>query len=232
MTVNSLQNPWHAIDPSNPPYVLASDEPHIRAFNTTVGDDSDYALDLTLLPDPWVGRLEAAVVLLNLNPGLSPGDAAAHKLPKLRRAIVANLRQEPSRFPLFYLDPDLADAPGARWWRQSLRPLIERFGADQVASHVVCLEFHAYHSDAYKPLPVTLPSQWFVFGKLRAAIHRGATVVVMRGQAAWQKAVPELLSHPQVFSTRNPRVSVVSPRNCPDGWEQIVITIEAATNNS
>jgi hypothetical protein len=28
MTVNSLQNPWHAIDPSNPPYVQASDESH------------------------------------------------------------------------------------------------------------------------------------------------------------------------------------------------------------
>jgi hypothetical protein len=228
MTENSLQNPWHVLDPSDPPYVLASDEPHIRAFNTTVGEGSRDALDLTLLPDPWVGRLEAPVVVLNLNPGRSPGDAAAHQLPEVRRAIVVNLRQEPTHFPLFYLDPDLATIPGARWWRRSLRPLIERFGAEQVADQVVCLEFHAYHSDTYKPLPVTLPSQWFVFGELRAAIHRGATVVVMRGQAAWRMAAPELLSHPQVFTTRNVRSSVVSPQNCPDGWDQIVTTIEGS----
>jgi hypothetical protein len=73
-----------------PSYVLASDEPHIRAFNATVGEGSRDALDLTLLPDPWVGRLQAPVVLLNLNPGHSPGDAAAHQLPEVRRAIVAN----------------------------------------------------------------------------------------------------------------------------------------------
>jgi hypothetical protein len=232
VAVTSLQTPWHVIDPSDPPYVLASDEPHIRAFNATVGEGSRDAFDLTLLPDPWVGRLQAPVVLLNLNPGHSPGDAAAHQLPEVRRAIVANLRQEPTRFPLFYLDPDLANVPGARWWRQSLRRLIERFGAEQVANQVVCLEFHAYHSGTYKPLPVTLPSQWFVFGKLREAIDRGATVVVMRGQAAWRRAVPELLSHQQAFTTRSVRASVVSPRNCPDGWDQILVRIEAPSNNT
>jgi hypothetical protein len=186
---------------------------------------------ISLLPDPWVGRLEAPVVLLNLNPGQSPGDAAAHQLPEVHRAIVANLRQEPTRFPLFYLDPDLAGIPGASWWQRSLRPLIERFGAEQVANQVVCLEFHGYHSATYKALPVMLPSQWFVFGKLLEAIHRDATVIVMRGQAAWRMAVPELLSHQRVLTTRNARASVVSPRNCPDGWEQIVAAIEAAHNN-
>jgi hypothetical protein len=81
--------------------------------------------------------LRPPVVLLNLNPGHSPGDAAAHQLPEVRRAIVANLRQAPTRFPLFYLDPELAGIPGARWWQRSLHPLIECFGVEQVANQVV-----------------------------------------------------------------------------------------------
>lgn len=231
--MSSLPNPWRVIDPCGPTYVQPDDEPYVRAFNTIVGDDSPHALDLSLLPDPWVGRLDAPIVLLNLNPGRDPGDPAAHRLAEARNAIMANLRQEPTRFPLFYLDPDppIADIPGARWWRRALRPLTDRFGVDRVASQVVCLEFHGYHSVAYRHLPVTLPSQWFVFDTLREAIHRDVTVVLLRGQAEWRVAVPELLAHRRVSTTRNPRVSAVSPRNCPEGWEQVVAVIKATSDN-
>ena len=99
------QNPWRAINPTHPPYVLADDEPHILAFNSIIGESSHEYLDLSLLPDPWVGRLDAPVIVLNLNPGRSPGDGAAHRRIDVREAIVANLRQERERFPLIYLDP-------------------------------------------------------------------------------------------------------------------------------
>ena len=79
-----------------------------------------------------------------------------------------------------------------------------------LADNVLSIEFLPYHSTSYRTVPVTLPSQRYSFGLVRAAIERAATIVVLRGRRSWTVAVPELLEADVVFSD-NPRVGAISP---------------------
>lgn len=172
-----------------------------------------HQLILNLPPEPWVGRLDAPVVVLNLNPGVAEGDETSPLLPKLRDAAFANLAQEPVQWPLYHLDPAFASHPGGRWWRRCLRPWINVAGDQAVARHVVGLEFHGYHSKSFGPLPVTLPSQDYVFHQLASALASGAVVVGLRGRRLWSTAVPELVDRPNVWWASNPRAPSVSELN-------------------
>ncbi len=63
---NLPPNPWLHL-PMTAPFVLAEDAPLVERFNLTASPD--HRLDLTLLPEPFLGLPSAPVVLLGLNPG-------------------------------------------------------------------------------------------------------------------------------------------------------------------
>src|SRR5713101_2846675 len=204
--MGGMENPWLDL-PMAPPYVLEHDRPIIEAWNHFAGER--HALELELIPEPWVGRLDAPVIALNLNPGLSPGDYEWTRRDELVRAIRAGLRDEPRDYPLHYLDPALAGSGGGKWWRRCLGQLIRDTSNEVVANGVLGLEFHGYHSSQFAGLPVTLPSQAFAFEVLRDGLDRGAVVVVMRGPRFWAAAVPELVAYPRRFATANPQTASI-----------------------
>ncbi len=210
----SAVSPWDGIIGRPPPWVLPTDEPHIAAYNRSASTGAGNQIDVSLLPEPWVGDLEAPVVVLNLNPGIgSPETADWHSRASFQEAVWENLAQTRDHFPLFYLEPALADGPGARWWRRCLKSWIAEFGDVPVAANVAGFEFHGYHSQNYGPLPVTLPSQAWLFDKLRERIDLGAVIVGLRGKRAWMTAVPELVAHPMTFWATNPQSASVSRKN-------------------
>ena len=59
-----------------------------------------------------------------------------------------------------------------------------------------------------------LPSQTFTFDAVRAAVGRGATIIITRGRKLWEKAVPELITHSLVFETSSKQNVVISEKNC------------------
>src|SRR5258708_3351539 len=105
---DAVKNPWKAL-PAEPPYVLSDDAVDLEAFSQSASDDMH--IHTELLPEPFLGRPDASVVLLNLNPGFSPDDPATH----LRREFILesrrNLAHDGSEFPFFFLHPQLG-APG------------------------------------------------------------------------------------------------------------------------
>src|SRR6267143_439276 len=125
-----LPNPWLAL-PTDAPFVLDVDRGAVDAFNQKA--KADHRVELGLLPEPYVGRIDAPIVLLLLNPGVSDDDFALHRRTDFRDRVRACHRQESMPYPNYYLDPAVA-GPGARWMARILRPLIAEFGAQTVAN--------------------------------------------------------------------------------------------------
>lgn len=216
-----MDNPWTAL-PLEPPYVLESDVEAVRAFND--GALEPRVIHLELIPEPFLGVPDAPVVLLNLNPGFTDDDLSWHEDPEFKAQSLANLAHRASPYPFYLLNPDLR-APGVRWWTRKLRALIERVGLERVASRLLCVELFPYHSRRFGHGALGLPSQEYGFELVRNALGRNAIVVVMRGWKFWRAAVPELEEYPRRFALRSVQNVSITPRNCPEGFDQIVAAI-------
>ena len=89
---------------------------------------NDSFFHFSLLPAPYVGRLETAdVFILLLNPGFSPGDYfGEYERRDFRNALVQNLKQDLSdaEYPFLFLNPRFCWHPGYQWWEAKLRKIL------------------------------------------------------------------------------------------------------------
>lgn len=206
-----LKTPWLDL-PKRPPYVIPQDRPYVEAFNKHA--DNRTKLRLRLLPDPFIGRSDAPLVVLMLNPGFTPIDHWQYRIPERRRLIMSSLMRGDGQ-RMHYLDDAFATTPGGRWWRRSLGSLLSvGFDYSTLSEKVLAVEFHGYHSRSFASLPITLPSQWFGFQLVSVAMERGATIVVARGWRYWDIAVPGLSDYRRRVRLSNARASAISPGNC------------------
>lgn len=212
------RNPWIDL-PRRAPYVLPSDRPAVDRYNRRASVDHRIVLDL--LPEPFLGKLTAPVVLLNLNPGYSEADHTVHARRRFRSALRSTIIGKPGSYPFYYLDP-AEEGAGHSWWRRRLAPLVDATSPETVARGVLCLEWFPYHSRRFRHAGLSLPSQRFTFGILERAIRRNAIVIVMRAVRLWQSAVPELGRYRQCFGLNSAQNVTVSPKNCPAGFDRAV----------
>ena len=132
----SLLSEWRKWDPKDFPYVLNMDADVLaspswkssvakyRSWRKAIRDPdfckpNDKRLHLGLIPVPFIGdMLNASIYVLMLNPGLGPGDYFEYKVPRLRRALIDNLRQKRRRgvMPFVFLDPRFAWHGGFGYW--------------------------------------------------------------------------------------------------------------------
>jgi hypothetical protein len=211
-------NPWVKL-PTSRPFVLGFDRSLVDAFN--VRANAREMIDTSLLPEPFLGRPDAPVVLLGLNPGWSPEDAEWHGKQEFALLCRANLVHEDSRYPFYLLNPIL-DAPGSRWWSSRLRSLIERVGLETVAQGVLCVEYFPYHSATYGERTPRLQSQDYGFALVRNALERNAVIVVLRNKRRWFAELPELETYHRLFFLRSVQNVSISPKNCPEGFAEII----------
>ncbi len=217
-----MENPWGEL-PAEALFVLESDRAPIVAFNASAPQDA--FVHLELLPEPFVGRPGAPVVLLNLNPGFSAKDSESHSNSTFAAVLRENLLHAELDYPFYLLNPELPGL-GYWWWERKLRRLIRDCGQETVARNLLCVEYFPYHSRRYQHHKLRVPSQEYSFSLVRAAIARGSLVVLMRAKRQWLGAVPELESYPQLLELKNPQNPTVSPGNCPDGYSRIVHVIK------
>ncbi|MCZ7414019.1 hypothetical protein [Streptomyces sp. WMMC897] len=162
--------------------------------------------------------------MLLANPGRSVEDQAVYARRGITERALANAASTDG-MPMHYLDPALGleTTPGGRWWRRTLgglRSLGYTYG--QLAARVLAVQFHGYHAEAWKPLPITLPSQRHGFRLVRKAIERDAVIVLTRASAQWLVAVPQLADHRHLLRTNSTRNPALSDRNLShEGWEKV-----------
>jgi hypothetical protein len=129
-------------------------------------------------------------------------------------------------FPFFYLNPELSKTPGGKWWNRRLKWLLERFAGKGLARSILCVEYFPYHSRGFGFKDLPLESQEYGFNLVRSAIHRGAVIVIMRGEKHWTRKLKELRGHSRVLRLKNWRNVVLSPRNLKGrGFQKMVSAI-------
>lgn len=224
--MDRLRNPWVAL-PTKAPFVLEADRPAIDRYNRTARPDR--YVQTSLMPEPFVGRVNAPILLLLLNPGLSDDDFGLHARADFRDGVRRCLHQERTSYANYFLEPNAVGA-GARWTRRVLSRLLEEFGAQTVANRVGQLEYFPYHSRRFAHRGLCVPSQEFTFQLLRLAIRREAVILLIRGQKIWEDAVPELRRYKRVYRTNSRQNAAISPRNCPDGYRAAAVMLRATEN--
>lgn len=171
-------------------------------------------LILDTLPGQIAGGLNRAeVVLLALNPGFNERDVTVNlNLPRYVNAT-RNNHKDAYGSHFYYLDGGFEETAGYDWWVQKLKPLLSE-GADKMSlkQRLMLIEYFPYHSKTYKHINAITPSQQFAFGLVREAINRNKTIVIMRSEKLWLRAVPELANYPYI-PIKNPRNPSLSPKN-------------------
>jgi len=219
-----MENPWHRL-PQSPPFVLPEDEVVVRAFNK--GAREKYRLRVNdLLPEPFVGGLDASVVLLSNNPGFTPEGAARKKEARFRARMRSNLDHGPSDYPFVFFAPDIDDGHKT-WWNRKLKGLLH-FGYAKLAASILVVEHFPYASQRYSRKRLDLPSQAqdYNFQLVQQAIEQQKLIVLMRGRHRWFRDVQKLCKYDRLCTLRNPQAGSISAGNC-ERFEEIAQAIAA-----
>jgi len=202
---------------------LPEDTSAVDRFNLTAQDD--HRLQLGVLPEPFLGRPDAPVVVLGLNPGWKQdADPVRHANQAFRDCSRANLVHAPADYPFYLLNPHIDTT---QYWHKMLKPLKEAVGLEAVARGVLCVELFPYHSRKFHRRLPRIPSQEYSFGLVRQAMMRAAVIIQLRGEDPWMSAIPELASYARRFGVNSVQNPTVSPKNCPEGYRLAVEVLRA-----
>ena len=226
MNETAITNPWSQL-PRKAPYQVPSDAEFIQKINGQYKNTDPLKIHFELLPEPYLGRHDAPVVLLGLNPGFDEMDEQAHVNPSFRRKSRANLMQTAKDYPFFLLDPSLHFAPGHHWWRRKLEPLMAALNDPSgviTANHVLCVELFPYHSKRCPSLRriADLPSQQYSFDVVRQAIERDALVLIMRGTRQWVDAIPKLRDYGYKEAATSPQNPVINEKQFKKLFKKVI----------
>ena len=194
-----MRNPWLNLDlrdMASPRYVHPADEAVVSAYEAK-RRGPDFELATHLFPEPWVGRLDAPVLLLLANPGVAEREGNPKWIPSAaeRQRASATMRQKKLDVPYYWLDEELTGTDGYDWAVQLLKRLVADVGSDGVTQNLLSLAAHPYHSSSFDDRLRGLHSQRFTLAALRRAISSDALVVALRARKYWFAAVPELEEH-------------------------------------
>jgi len=201
-----MQNPWNDL-PQQSPFILPIDQPHLNQVTWKDGDRS--RLRFEMYPVPYLGNPDMAeVYLLTLNPGFTESYKEEVDNPDFVQELQKSYTFK-STPPLYVLDPRFSQTGGFLYYAARLKELIDTVGWHAVVHKVMILEFSAYHSQTYRQLPFTLPSQHFSFALVKQAMAQKKTIIFQRSKKLWIQAIPELADYPtlQLNSYRAPYVS-------------------------
>jgi hypothetical protein len=243
-----IENPWKAL-PLGAPYVLEEDRAQVDRYNArceaqSSTDNEAFRLRTNLLPDPFIGRIEAPVIVLFANPGYTDGsraarwkcdsDDTAHKRPDVEQLYRANYAQAVMDYPLFFLDPRMEQTPAGYWCRHLfLAALRKEIQDDRVLARSIALvEFFPYHSARYRFVKsFEVESQKYSRQLVVSAMNRRATIIVMRCRSALETAIPALKDY-EYIKAASPQSPAASPGNLmsksgvKDGFRRVIDAIK------
>lgn len=205
-----MENPWLKLVPADGEFLLSIDRVAVETHNTTAKEQHKFRLDM--VPEPYMGRPDAPIVVLTGNPRFRADDLETHARPEVQELLLACARREELEFPLVWMDPRLADTPGAVWYQQKLRLLCQALGPKAVAQGVAIYESLPYHSAELKQPRMSIPSQNYTNELAGTALDQDRIVIWLRGP--WDKLLgSSRVETPSVIRPRSSQVSHLSPGN-------------------
>jgi len=217
MELNVQSNPWVNLSQQSP-YIAEVDREYFEKYSDQLSH-----LELSVLPDPYVGDLKKAkVVFLLLNPGFQEGDneiCAPHSEYFHENKASLTHAAHP---PFYVLGEKFKQSGGYAWWIKKLKRVMESgVSISNLSEEIMCIQFFPYHSEKYKHFPKKLPSQYYSFELVKEAIRKQKTIVMMRSEKRWLEAVPELKgNYIKIRNVRNPTVSDSNMK--PEEFQRII----------
>jgi hypothetical protein len=228
------RNPWVDL-PESGGFIHPYDSTQVRNFNRGRRENSNHFLHFDIVPEAFVGRRDAPLVMLSNNPGYASADnARERRIPEFKSKMRKNLLHEALDYPFVFLDPILTGSYGQKWWQSKLRDLIQEFDVTKVARSVLNVTYFPYASRRFGHGGLNVPTAQYNFYLVHEAIARKAVIVRMRtGEKLWQlwlKAVPELAVYPNIFRVRNPQAATLNRTNLDENaYEMIRDAVEDGT---
>jgi len=196
------ENPWRRL-PAKSPFVLPEDQEKVQAFNLKQEKKAGpkHPLFLALVPEAFIGRPEAPLVLLGNISGVSesgdePAQPRAYRLKpafmeRMRNNLLHNEAHTGSKYPFIYFDPKVNPPveDGEDWWDRKLEHVLAEFSTSDAARSILArnlfaVEFFPYVScsSRYAHDSLRLPSQEYSFGLVRDALKREPVIVSQHGE--------------------------------------------------
>ena len=201
--IQMFKNPWLTFNPEEGAAKFhLSDLAFVQAFNngmqsSGIKGKENYILAEHLEPFPYLGDRFANVLLLLANPGKSEKEKKKtfnmdpEKVAQNRR----NLRHEDIDSIKSRIHSPANPEFESVWLKPRVRELIEQTSIDRVTKGLFLVNFHAYHSKSWQPIPFTFPTQHYSFYLVQEAIKREALIIMSRNRLGWFTAVPELFEY-------------------------------------
>ncbi len=159
-------------------------------------DKENYLLAEHLEPHPYLGNPKANVLVLMANPGVNEKE----KNPKFRMNSKKldqnrkNLRHEDLESFRSRIDSPNESAMESAWFKPRVRELVAKTSVDRVTNGLFLVNFHAYHSKSWYPIPFTFPTQYYSFNLVTEAVKRDALIIMSRNMLGWFTAVLSCLT--------------------------------------
>ena len=83
----------------------------------------------------------------------------------------------------------------SEWFKPRVKQLVHATSVERVTKGIFLVNFHAYHSKSWHPIPFTFPTQHYSFQLVSQAIERNALIIMSRNMLGWFTAVPNLFDH-------------------------------------
>ena len=209
--ITCMSNPWANI-PNRSPYILPSDCEAVCSFNAA--SKQEYQIRLEVLPQPYAGNIKTAqVYVLNLNPGFEEKDIYWQNNLKSFKLANFNSLHGNCKEGFYFLDSRFKQTGAYRWWGQILKQVIKVWGEKRVIKELMCVEFFPYHSLKYKQMEKNIFSQGYSFYLVKQAIKTKKSIIIMRREDLWLKAVPELANYPYVVLNKKQRRPSITTNN-------------------
>jgi hypothetical protein len=224
--IDGKENPW-LIYNSTDSNIHPADILKIKSFNDKVKENFKYKLDL--LPEPYIGNLDAKIIVLALNPGFNENDIYYHSKETFKLIHQINITQDNTEFPFYYLNPILKEMPGSVWWHNKLHWLIDKFEPKTISKSICCLQYTPYHSKEFKYTKETLETQKFTKKILESHMKRNSLIVLMRSRKIWTELCPALQEYKNVIKMKNPRNPTFSPVNLDENAYDQILNIISKT---
>ena len=209
-----MKNPWHEyFDRNYKDMYHPQDRQHVHAFNKSVSGQSsseNYKLRRDFEPLPYLGNPVAPVLVLLANPGA--GGSGREKNVKFTGRKLElhkrNLLHQQERIADYVdrfdsPDENILESP---YFKRHTKQLAELTSTESVASKIFFVNYHAYQSKSWYPIPFIFPTQHYTFFLIEQAIKRDALIIMSRNKLGWCTAVPQL------FDYRN-RIEFLNTRN-------------------
>lgn len=224
-----MENPWLNFNPDEgAPKFHDLDKAHAQAFNKGLGTRDEHRLAEFLEPDPYLGNPLANIFVLLANPGTSDkGDRPDFRMPPMKAdQDRRHLRHEDlSSFASRIHSPDYPELE-SEWLKARIRKVVDDTSLAQVSHGIFLVNFHAYHSKSWYPIPYTLETQRYSFHLVSEAIKRNALIIMSRNKLGWFTAIPELFDYKNRVTFKSSRSVHISEKNLgPETYKALLMRL-------